>query len=155
MDFLFSPQWLSYLFDIFLAGLLGYIVGVEREVIGKEAGARTLALVTIGSCLFTILSREAFLDLGSGADPSRIAAAVVMGLGFLAGGIIIFKKEKIEGLTTASALWSMGGVGMAIGSHFYSLALIATFFIFIILVLRIDIEEKLKKIKENQKSIKR
>lgn len=135
MDILANPE-IRYLFQILLAFLLGSLVGLEREYIGKEAGIRTFSLVCIGSMLFTTLSREGFLDINGGiVDPSKVASGIVMGIGFLASGIIIFRGAQIEGLTTAAGLWIVAAIGMAIGCRLYYLATISTLFAFIILSL--------------------
>jgi putative Mg2+ transporter-C (MgtC) family protein len=122
---------------VVLAGLLGYIIGIERERIGKEAGSRTLSILAAGSALFAILSKEGFL----GGDPSRIAAGMVTGLGFLAGGIILIRQGRVEGLTTAATMWTMAGIGMAIGAGLYSLGILVSIFILLILIFRLPIEE--------------
>jgi len=134
MDILANPE-IRFLFQILLAFLLGSLIGMEREYIGKEAGIRTFSLVCIGSMLFTTLSREGFLDINGNVDPSRIASGMVMGIGFLVSGIIIFRGGQIEGLTTAAGLWIVAAIGMAIGCQFYYLATISTLITFIILSL--------------------
>ena len=141
---IFSIPEVQFFFQLLLACLLGSLIGIERERIGKEAGMRTFALIAVGSALFTILSREGFLGLGGSIDPSRIAAGVVMGIGFLGSGIIIFRGARIEGLTTAAALWSVGAIGMAIGAQFYTLSIIGAFIIIVVLSLmkEVKIEEK-------------
>jgi putative Mg2+ transporter-C (MgtC) family protein len=146
MDLLAITE-VRFFLQILLAFFLGSLIGAEREHIGKAAGMRTLALVAVGSTLFTILSREGFLGISSALDPSRIAAGIVVGIGFLGAGVIIFRGDRVEGLTTAAALWSVGAIGMAVGCQFYSLAAIATLVIIIILTLlkEIKIEEKVPK----------
>lgn len=144
MDFLSSSEF-RYLFQILLSIFLGILIGIEREYIGKSAGMRTFALLTLGSTLFTIISREGFsgLELGWAVDPSRVAAGVVMGIGFLGAGIIIFRNAHVQGLTTAAAIWTTTGVGMAVGCGLYYLAIVATFAIFFVLTFlrKIRIEE--------------
>jgi len=134
MDIFAIPE-IQFFLQLLLSFFLGSLIGVERERIGKEAGLRTFSLVAVGSTLFTILSKEGFLGISSSFDPSRIAAGIVMGIGFLGAGIIVFREGHIEGLTTAAALWSTGAVGMAVGCQFYSFAAIATLIIIIILTL--------------------
>jgi len=134
IDIFLNPEIRSLL-QILFAFVLGSFIGIEREYIGKEAGVRTFALVCVSSALFTILSREGFLGLGGNVDPSRVAAAIVIGIGFLGSGIIIFRGAQVEGLTTAAALWAAAAIGMAIGCQFYYLATISTFIIFITLAL--------------------
>lgn len=97
-------------------------MGFEREVSLKPAGLRTHSLVGLGSSLLTILSMEAF----PGADPSRIAASVIVGVGFLGAEIIIKTEEKIIGLTTAATLWTIASIGVTVGAGYYILAIAAT-----------------------------
>ena len=120
----------SSLFQIFLAAVLGMVIGFERERMDKPAGLRTYALVSLGSALFTILSATGFKHFeGSvGYDPSRIASQIVVGIGFLGAGIIFFTKAKVRGLTTAAAVWVSAAIGMAVGLEFYSVAVFTTLF---------------------------
>ena len=121
--------------DIFLrllvAGILGGVIGFEREFFRHEAGFRTNILVCIGSTLITLTSIHAFS--GDLVDPSRVAAGIVTGIGFLGAGAIIHEREKVKGLTTAASLWVVAGVGMAVGSGFYSGAIITTLLAFLTL----------------------
>lgn len=107
------------------AALLGFAVGVERELMGSFAGDRTFSLVTLGSALFTALSFEVFGEL-SGDAPGRIAANIVTGIGFLGGGMILKEAGGVRGLTTAAGMWSMAGVGMAVGTDRYATAIVVT-----------------------------
>ncbi len=145
MDIFIIPE-IQFFLQLLLSFFLGSLIGIERERIGKEAGLRTFSLVAVGSTLFTILSKEGFLGISSSFDPSRIAAGIVMGIGFLGAGIIVFREGHIEGLTTAAALWSTGAVGMAVGCQFYSFAAIAT--LIIIIILTLGKGEKKKEIKK-------
>lgn len=113
---------LEPIIKIVLAFILSAIVGFEREASLKPAGLRTHSLVGLGSSLLTILSMEAF----PGADPARIAASVVVGVGFLGAGTIIKTKGKIIGLTTAATLWITASIGVTIGAGYYILAIVAT-----------------------------
>jgi putative Mg2+ transporter-C (MgtC) family protein len=114
-----------------LAFVLSGIVGLEREVSLKPAGLRTHSLVGLGSALLTILSTEAF----SGSDPARIAAAVIVGVGFIGAGTILKTEEKIIGLTTAATLWTTAAIGVTVGAGFYLLAIVATVLTYISLKL--------------------
>jgi putative Mg2+ transporter-C (MgtC) family protein len=105
-----------------VAFVLSGIVGLEREVSLKPAGLRTHLLVGLGSSLLTILSTDAF----PGSDPARIAAAVIVGVGFLGAGTILKTEHKIIGLTTAATLWVAASVGVAAGAGFYIIAIVAT-----------------------------
>ena len=145
------------IFQLVLAATIGFILGIEREVIGKPAGMRTYALVTLGATAFTIISKHGFGDVaGESFDPSRIAAQIVTGIGFLGAGIIIFKGVKVEGLTTASGLWVSAAIGMAIGAGMYSLAIVTAIIAFIVMVVmrRFDIEHWIRGKKNNESRTK-
>jgi Uncharacterized membrane protein len=113
-----------------IAGILGAIIGLDREYRAKEAGFRTHFLVCLGSALFMIISQYGFLEFskehGTNFDASRVAAQIVSGIGFLGAGTIIFQKQFIRGLTTAAGLWATAGIGMAIGGGLYFLGVSAT-----------------------------
>jgi putative Mg2+ transporter-C (MgtC) family protein len=123
--------WDAFL-RLVVAAALGGAVGVEREVREREAGIRTHLLVSLGSCLFTIVSAYGFHEfLVSGtnivrADPTRIAAQIVTGIGFLGAGAIIREGLSVRGLTTAASLWVVAGIGMASGAGYYWPAVAAT-----------------------------
>ena len=118
------------------AALIGGLLGIQRESVGKAAGIRTYALVALGSCLFTIISTIGF---ASGVyDPSRIASQVVVGIGFLGAGLILHHGTKIEGLTTAAGLWAAAGVGMAIGAGLWTIATITAILVALFFMLRED-----------------
>lgn len=121
----------DFIIRLCASGMLGACIGLERELRAKEAGIRTHFLVALGSSLMMIVSQHGFGDLmpliGYGKfDPGRVAAQIVSGIGFLGAGIIIFKKEAVQGLTTAAGLWVAAGIGMAIGGGMYILGLAAT-----------------------------
>jgi putative Mg2+ transporter-C (MgtC) family protein len=116
-----------------LAAGLGAVIGLERELRDREAGLRTHLLVAIGSALFTIISAYGFHDVLSGSsaavvrlDPSRIAAQIVTGIGFLGAGTIIRQGLSVRGLTTAATLWVVAAIGMASGAGYYSGAILTT-----------------------------
>jgi putative Mg2+ transporter-C (MgtC) family protein len=116
-----------------LAVFLGMLVGTERTRVGKRAGMRTYALVSLGSALFTIISgvvATAYQNIYT-FDPLRVASQIVVGVGFLGAGVIYVQRSSITGLTTAAGLWVVAGVGMAAG---FGLFLIASFVTFIMLV---------------------
>lgn len=125
---------------LIVAALLGFIVGVEREFVRKEAGIKTYSLVTLGAALFTVISFDPNFP-----DPSRIISQIVVGIGFIGAGIIIFHQNKIHGLTTAAGLWVMAGVGVAAGMRQYTLAVAGTLIVlFILLALRkLKIEDRI------------
>ncbi len=118
--------------QLILAIILGGMLGWQRERVGKPAGVRTHSLVTAGSTLFTVLSVHAF----NSSDPARVAAQVIVGIGFIGAGTIIHREDRIEGLTTAAGLWMAAAIGMAIGTERYILACSGT--LLILLVLLID-----------------
>jgi putative Mg2+ transporter-C (MgtC) family protein len=111
---------------LFAASVFGAAIGVEREVHGHPAGMRTHLLVSLGSALFTVLSIFGFpLGSGQAADPSRVAAQIVSGIGFLGAGAIIKEGLSVRGLTTAASLWATAAVGMAVGAGHFIVALVA------------------------------
>jgi putative Mg2+ transporter-C (MgtC) family protein len=115
-------QNLEFLLQLVLAVLLGSFVGIEREVAKKTAGMRTFALVSLGSALFTILSIYGITN-ATNVDPTRIAAQIVVGVGFIGAGLIIFDQQKLQGVTTAGGLWVASAIGMAVGFRFYIVAI--------------------------------
>lgn len=123
-------QTVEFVLRLLLAGVLGAVVGLEREYRAKEAGYRTHFLVALGSALLMIISQHGFgAVLGSegvGLDPSRIAAQVVTGIGFIGAGTIILNKYVVRGLTTAAGVWATSAIGLAVGSGMYLLAVSAT-----------------------------
>ncbi len=113
-----------------VATLLGALIGLERERLERAAGLRTHALVALGSALIMIVSAYSFADLGLGPrDPTRMAAQVVSGIGFLGAGVIIFRENAVRGLTTAASIWAVSGLGLAAGGGLYAAAVLATAFI--------------------------
>lgn len=126
-----SPLVVEHVLRLILATVLGAIVGLEREITHKPAGLRTHMLVSLGSCLFTVVSIYDF-----GMDPARIAAGIVTGIGFIGAGTIIAEEEKVVGITTAASLWSTAAIGLTAGAGDYLLSVIATILVFIILSLR-------------------
>lgn len=114
---------LEYLLRLLSAAVLGAIIGVEREKRGKEAGIRTHLIVGLASCLMMLVSKYGFFDVISHGnidlDPSRIAAGIVTGVGFLGAGVIFTRGRGVNGLTTAAGVWATVGVGMAMGAGMY------------------------------------
>lgn len=107
------------LLSLAVALCLGAFIGLERELSDKAAGLRTNILICLGSCLFAILSRE--IAGAGGGDPTRISSYIVSGIGFLGAGAIMREGEHVTGLTTAATIWVVAAIGVAVGSHFYSL----------------------------------
>ena len=127
-----SLTWEEELVRVAVAAALGGAVGLERELREREAGFRTHMLVSVGSALFTLVSAYGFHEflVGGGnvirADPTRIAAQIVTGIGFLGAGAIIRQGFSVRGLTTAATLWVVAAIGMASGAGYYSAAVITT-----------------------------
>jgi len=127
-----SVGWDDTLVRLLVAAALGGVIGLERELDEKAAGLRTHMLVSVGSALFTMVGAYGFHDfLTSGdavvrADPGRIAAQIVTGIGFLGAGVIFRQGFTVRGLTTAASLWLVAAIGMAAGAGFWEGAVIAT-----------------------------
>ena len=119
----------DYVLRLLVAGLLGGIIGWDREYRAKEAGLRTHFLVALGSALIMIVSQYGFEDVlgkpGIGLDPSRVAAQVVSGIGFIGAGTILIQKQFVRGLTTAAGLWATSGIGLAVGGGMYWIGVFA------------------------------
>jgi putative Mg2+ transporter-C (MgtC) family protein len=110
---------------LFIAAGLGAIIGLERELSGKDPSLRTFALISVGSCIFAMLS--IYITIGSpGSDPGRIAAQIIPGIGFLGAGTIFRQKKGISGLTTAALMWVTAGIGMGVGLDRIDLAVSTT-----------------------------
>lgn len=120
-------EW-ELLLRLVLACVFGGIIGYERQSRRKSAGLRTNVLVCLGACLIMILSQEIYqhVEGKTNADPARLAAQVVSGIGFLGAGAIMKEGLTVTGLTTAACLWVVAGVGLAVGGGFYSGAFITT-----------------------------
>ena len=121
----------EFVLRLFVAAMLGGLIGLEREYRAKEAGFRTHFLVALGSGLFMILSQFGFDNVLSNyeqvsLDPSRIASQVVTGIGFIGAGTIIFQKHVVRGLTTAAGLWVTSAIGMTAGAGMYVLSIATT-----------------------------
>jgi putative Mg2+ transporter-C (MgtC) family protein len=113
------PSDIELLGRLLLATVLGGAVGAERELADQPAGLRTHILLTVGACLFTIISAYGF---GGPADPSRLAAQIVTGVGFLGGGAIVRHGLTVRGVTTAASIWATTSIGVAVGAGRYLLA---------------------------------
>jgi putative Mg2+ transporter-C (MgtC) family protein len=108
--------------QVSVAFIIGAILGIEREFRSKPAGFRTMILISVGSCLYTILSKE----LGAGVSSDRIASNIVTGIGFIGAGVIFKEGISVNGLTTAALIWVTAALGMAIGNHNYPVAIVVT-----------------------------
>jgi putative Mg2+ transporter-C (MgtC) family protein len=113
----------EYLLRVIIAGICGALIGYERKSRMKEAGIRTHFVVAVGASLMMIISKYGFQDQSGWhnltLDPSRIAAQVVSGVGFLGAGMIFLQRQTVKGLTTAAGIWATAGTGMAVGSGLY------------------------------------
>ncbi len=131
------PEELVMVLRILLAAALGGIIGFQRRHAEKPAGLRDIILICTGSALFTIVSIYGF-DI---ADPSRVAAGIVTGIGFLGAGAIIRRGEGvIKGLTTAATIWVVAGIGMAAGTGLYLIAVVTTIVVLVVLILHRHID---------------
>jgi putative Mg2+ transporter-C (MgtC) family protein len=137
---------------LLLAALAGGIIGFEREMHGRPAGLRTHLLVTVGSCLMMIISEAFHLKYGHlgeesavRLDPSRTAAQIIAGIGFLGAGVILKEGVNVRGLTTAASLWVVAGLGMAVGMGLFGPAAITTLLAFFSLFFLKKLEPVIKK----------
>lgn len=146
-------------FRLVIAAILGAIIGLERERKNWSAGLRTHMMVSVGSCLFMIVSAFGFTEVthmeGVALDPSRVAAQVVSGIGFIGAGTILFLNQgAIRGLTTAAGLWTVGAIGLATGGGMYFAAVVATSIALFILLIMQPLEKViLKRFKKKVLSI--
>lgn len=125
------PAW-EMVLRLALATVLGFLIGLERELGGHPAGERTHALASLGAATFALLSAGAF----PGSDPARVAAGVVTGLGFLGAGMIMKERgREVHGLTTAAGIWAVGGIGLAAGAGQYWLAVASAVLVGLLLAL--------------------
>ncbi len=139
---------LDILIRLFMALGLGAVIGIERVLAHKAAGMRTFAAVSMGSALFIIIAllvSQNFIGI-SNFDPLRVASQIIVGVGFLGAGLIIFQEQKLVGLTTASGLWVSAGVGMAAGYGLMNVAVIATILTVFIFAVLWPIEQYVRKI---------
>src|SRR5271154_3602329 len=135
-------------FRLLVAAGLGSLIGADRERLVWAAGLRTHMLVCVGSCLFMVVSAYGFSTvLGPNVvlDPSRVAAQVVSGIGFLGAGSILLRGDVVRGLTTAASLWTVAAIGLAVGGGLYVEAVFATVLILVILAGIKPLEEKLQR----------
>lgn len=124
------------LYRLLIALGIGAIIGAEREYRSKSAGLRTMIMVSLSSCLFTILSVKIGLD-----SHDRIAANILTGLGFVGAGVIFKDENRISGITTATTIWMTAALGMAAGTGYELLSLFATFIVLIVLIFLIYVQE--------------
>ncbi len=132
---------------LLVAMLLGGLIGTERALLAKQAaGTRTFGLVSLGACLFVVIGsavNNSYLGLVN-FEPLQIAGFIVTGVGFLGGGLIIFRGNSLHGVTTAAGLWLAAGVGMAVGFGFFAIAVFSTLLAFIMFTGMWYLENKFK-----------
>lgn len=114
---------LVFVLRLLVAGTCGFIVGLERKRRFKEAGIRTHFVVALGACLIVLVSKYGF---GTEGDPSRVAAQIVSGIGFLGAGMIFYRRDSLHGLTTAAGVWVTAGIGIAVGTGMYIISVAVT-----------------------------
>ena len=124
--------------QLLLALMIGAIIGTEREYRSKSAGLRTMIMVSLASCLFTMLSLRIGVE-----NPDRLAANILTGLGFLGAGVIFKDDNRISGITTATTIWMVAALGMAVGAGYFFLSLISTGLVLIVLIFLVYIQEKI------------
>ncbi len=149
MKYFFDPATLDITTRLFVALVLGMIIGVERAWAHKTAGMRTYALVAMGSALFVLISNEmvrSYIQF-PGLNPLMIVAQIIVGVGFIGTGLIFTKDSKLMGLTTATGLWVSAGIGMASGFGLYNIAIIATVLTLFIFTVLWFLERQLKRTK--------
>src|SRR5437773_1892302 len=134
-----------------LAAILGGIIGLEREIRDKPAGLRTNILICVGSTLFMSISTKVAQLLGG--DPTRIAAQIISGIGFLGAGAVLHSHGFVLGLTTAATIWVVAGVGMALGSGMYSIAVFVTGMSIVTLYFLSFLEDKIQERKSYSYSL--
>src|SRR3989338_5531179 len=129
INYFIDPATADMIFQLTVATILGIIIGSERSTSNKTAGMRTYALISLGSCLFVVISHAVsnqYIGL-TAFDPLRVASQIVVGIGFVGGGLIMTEGKKVSGITTAAGLWVSAGIGMAVGFHAYTVAIFVTF----------------------------
>ncbi len=141
----FNPEFIPFT-QLALAALFGMILGIERILAGSTAGPRTYGLVSMGSCLLTILSLAAadMYPMASKADPVAIVSGVVTGVGFIGAGLIVFRGTKLSGLTTAAGIWVAAAIGIAVGYKFYLLAFFTTSLTLFMFSIMLQIENRIR-----------
>jgi putative Mg2+ transporter-C (MgtC) family protein len=141
-----TPEQLAIFIKLTIAVLLGSLIGIERTLAHRLAGFRTFALVSLGACAFTLVAQLMYESFGGAAsmiDPLRMASQIIVGVGFLAGGIIFTTKQHVHGLTTGAGLWVAAAVGMAVGFGYYALATFVAILTLLIFGLFWQLEQKI------------
>lgn len=149
MENFFNIQIIDIIIKLSVALLLGVVLGLERVWAHKTAGMRTYALVSLGSALFVTISMlvlESYIGL-TNFDPLRMAAQIIVGVGFIGTGVIFTRGDELKGLTTATGLWVAAGIGMACGFGLFNLAILATVLTLFVFVILWFVEAAIKKTK--------
>ena len=118
---------------VLIAVVAGSVIGYERELHRQRVGIRTVSIVCVGACIYTLVSIYGFVGMGGSVDPSRIAAQVVVGVGFIGAGVMFREGASVHGLTTAATIWFAAAVGVLAGTGMYVLTGISTVLAFLIL----------------------
>jgi putative Mg2+ transporter-C (MgtC) family protein len=141
----------DFILKLTVAVVLGMFIGVERLFVHKEAGMKTHALVSMGAALFIIISEiigEKYINL-PGFNPVMMASNIIVGIGFLGAGMIMFRDSRLFGLTTAGGLWVTAGIGMASGFGLFNLAIISTILVLFIFIVMNILEKPIRKISDD------
>ncbi|ATZ62682.1 MgtC/SapB family protein [Acinetobacter bereziniae] len=133
------------IYHLLMALAIGAIIGAEREYRSKSAGLRTMIMVSLASCLFTILSIKIGVE-----NPDRLAANILTGLGFLGAGVIFKDDNRISGITTATTIWMVAALGMAAGAGYEYLAFIGTILVLIVLIFLVYFQDKIEAIHQSR-----
>lgn len=146
MDFLSNINLDLYL-RLFVAMSLGMLIGTERIIAHKTAGVRTYTLVTMGAALFAIISQLIYkMYPAIPTSAVHIPSAVITGVGFLGTGLMVWRDDKLLGITSAAGLWISAGIGLACGMGFYQIAVVATLLTLFVFIVLWYIEQKIKKV---------
>ncbi len=151
----FFAQNSDILLKLIVSVFLGMLIGAERLLVHKEAGMKTHSLVALGATLFILVSEflsEKYSGI-SGFNPGMIAANIIVGIGFLGAGMIMFRDSRMRGLTTAGGLWVTAGIGMAVGFGLFSLAFISAVLVLFIFIVMNIIEKPIRKISDENDNL--
>ena len=138
-----APGILTICLRLLCAMIVGTLIGMEREFTHRPAGLRTHILVALGACVASIMGEMIFLHYTASADPARLSAQVITGVGFLGAGTIMKEGVNVKGLTTAASVWAVACLGIAAGFGYYALALVGTLFTFVTLTIFEALQRKL------------
>lgn len=146
MEILNNNEILTVVSQLLFATFLGVILGVERTIAHKNAGMRTYGLISLGAALFVVIAKEAvqMYPESFGTEFFKIPSQVVVGIGFIGGGLIMVHGNTVRGITTAAGLWVTAGIGMAVGFELYTIAVIVTIITLFVFTLLWRFEDKIK-----------